>query len=421
MDSQRFDGLARALGAGASRRSIVKGIAAGLFGLGAGRVAIRSAGATDLPCSNLTGPCGVNQECCTSDLTCEGSFCLSSQGGACMNSGDCAGGLDCISSEDPTFSCDFAQPSQAAITCVCGTFVQCVVADDCIPDVSSAGALLLCCDGTCATGECCADADCTTEANGACVDHLCEYPKIPTCQVDDDCIAGAGPVTPSRCCGGVCVAAECCTDDDCTAQPNGICLDTVCEYEAEPQCEVASDCVAGAVGEGEPLCCDGTCALGECCVDGDCTDGTNGACVDNLCVYGAGCATDNDCIPAVGEAGIPPICCEGVCVSIECCMADEQTNPRCPVGTACFEGVCDPVCKGDGDCANGTCCCPDGSCDAGCCAPVDNGNGNEQPTKLPSTGSGQDDGGNGLLLGAALLGGAAAVLGGKKLREQSRE
>ncbi len=79
-----------------------------------------------------------------------------------------------------------------------------------------------------------------------------------------------------------------------------------------------------------------------CTSDDDCCDGFT--CNEtNICIAlaecaaeGEGCAADDQCC---GDA----ICCAGFCRSIECCIDEADPNARCPAGTSCFEGVCDPI------------------------------------------------------------------------------
>lgn len=72
MDGQQFDRIARALGSGKSRRSVLKGMAAGLFGSVVGGRTIAHAGAPDI--------CGYQGDYCSDDgvaypLCCDGHYC----------------------------------------------------------------------------------------------------------------------------------------------------------------------------------------------------------------------------------------------------------------------------------------------------------------------------------------------------------
>lgn len=165
----------------------------------------------------------------------------------------------------------------------------------------------------------------------------------------------------------------------------------------EAECGTDTDCMQGEI------CCGGVCAAIECCTDDAnpndrCPEGTS--CFEGYCDPILGCGSDEEC--AADE-----ICCEGVCAAIECCMGDANPNDRCPEGTSCFEGYCDTLCDIVG-CGDGECCCEDGkSCSADCCdAPI---------TVLPAAGSGTASN-TGAWVAAAAVGGAAAYLAGRKIR-----
>jgi hypothetical protein len=103
---------------------------------------------------------------------------------------------------------------------------------------------------------------------------------------------------------------------------------------AQASCTTDDDCAT------DEICCVGTCRAIECCIDEEdpnarCPEGTS--CFEGICdPVDGGCSSDDDC--ADGE-----ICCVGTCRAIECCIDEADPNARCPAGTSCFEGVCDPV------------------------------------------------------------------------------
>lgn len=170
-------------------------------------------------------------------------------------------------------------------------------------------------------------------------------------------------------------------------------------YGALAQLGCGSDAQCGT----DQICCNGVCSDMQCCIDdadpnARCPEGTS--CFEGYCdPIMLGCGSDSEC---AGDE----ICCEGVCAAIQCCMGDADPNARCPEGTSCFEGYCDPLCSIAG-CDDGLCCCPDGSCSSDCC---------ETPaTVLPATGSGSDSGGS-AWIAAAAAGGAAAYLAARKTR-----
>jgi hypothetical protein len=138
-------------------------------------------------------------------------------------------------------------------------------------------------------------------------------------------------------------------------------------------------------------------------------------CVDDECVAclteGNECAGDGDCCDG--------ICCGGSCQALECCIEDADPNARCPEGTACFEGICDPIggCVArDDDCTSTGECCGELLCLDGVCAPATDDDGSAGGvTTLPSTGVRTGDAGNGAVLGLGLAAGAT-FLAGRKLR-----
>lgn len=160
-----------------------------------------------------------------------------------------------------------------------------------------------------------------------------------------------------------------------------------------PVCAGPGEACSGSVeaaGEPVPVCCDGLL----------CCEGDPGVCAE--------CCEDTDC-------GDGEICCAAACQAIECCIDDILTggdpNDRCPEGTSCFEGYCDPFCQSDDHCAEGTCCCNDGSCFAECCEkpdvpPIDT---------LPNTGAGAADATSGRF-GLVAVAGAAAWIAGRYAR-----
>jgi hypothetical protein len=205
------------------------------------------------------------------------------------------------------------------------------------------------------------------------------------CTTDDDCETGI-------CCAGFCRDIECCIDD---ADPNArcpegtSCFEGLCDPIEEPgACATDEECAEGEI------CCAGFCRAIECCIDEDdpnarCPEGTS--CFEGICDPIDGpppCSTDDEC-------GAGEICCVGGCLAIECCPDDADPNARCPEGTTCFEGVCDPIDDGGHD-GDGT------------------GSKPKPVVTLPSTGSGAASGSSPML--SAILAGGAAVAAGLGLR-----
>jgi hypothetical protein len=129
---------------------------------------------------------------------------------------------------------------------------------------------------------------------------------------------------------------------------------------AQGACAVDTDC-----GEGQ-ICCTEVCQTAECCLEDPdpnarCPEGTS--CFEGTCdPIGEPivCTADTDC----GEG---EICCAEACRPIQCCIDDPDPNARCPEGTTCNEGQCVPVetpCSDDTGCADGEICC------ANVCRPI---------------------------------------------------
>ncbi len=110
------------------------------------------------------------------------------------------------------------------------------------------------------------------------------------------------------------------------------------------------------------------------------------------------CTTDDDC-------GTEEICCAGTCRAIECCIDEADPNARCPAGTSCFEGVCDPVDDNNDD--------DDDNSD---------GDDDDDTPTLPNTGSGTASAGKAgkeVPMSAVLAAGAAAAFTARKLLQRS--
>jgi hypothetical protein len=228
MDPAAFDALSRSLGGGASRRSLLARLAAGLALLVhlplRGDVTarkkrrrkrkrkrnrcparlVRCNGQCGLP--NLASGCLFgNLECCSK--RCFANVCVPCPGTPCDTDDDCCDGLPCADTNDPNagFTCG---------GCLHGPIGTCQSADDC-------------CSAAC--------------NNGFCLSRLGE-----TCATGFDCMGlPKGPVT---CLGGTCVCArECCADADCP-QPeqcrNGTCTcPTKCCFDTD--CLPAEQCRSG--------------------------------------------------------------------------------------------------------------------------------------------------------------------------------
>ena len=236
----------------------------------------------------------------------------------------------CGSGSDPADAC-------AGISPVCTTAADCAPGQSCDSCGRCAGSALTCSDdGDCATGqrcsggacvaiECTADPDCG--AGRACIDGAC---------VDADC-------TNFGCDGGlVCRAAdrrcvECLDDRGCT-QP------------ARPFCETDAGACVACLGDAHcrgGFCSGGACV--ECTSDEHCADPTPRCKVDaGVC---GTCATDDDCPgasfcqadatcylgPKAGEPCMPDGTCApgNICTGGVCSQLCDLYAPSCPAGTGC--------------------------------------------------------------------------------------
>ena len=368
MDDKHFDGLARLVAQGASRRSVLKAF------LGLGGAALAESVVLDGHSNAARRPTPTPQP-----VTCPGN--QVPIGGACVCpptapnkcGPDCCTGL----TSDP-----FPRPpghSECCDNACC--FGTCYGEELCCP------AAQVFCDVTqtcCAPGEACCDDGCcagfcySPAANGVTTccpegNFVCADPTHELC-----C-----PVATDSCCVSNGVAAclsgdECCFDGDC---PDTACLTQSCNQQTH-QCEIDSiiACLACLVCDPELGCIPETCPDGQCCnpnsgdciVDGCglCTTG-NGPC-GSLCLFdcrngGAELCCDEGmvCVQSNGNCG------EQICFgpSAQCTSDDECCSNNCTDDGCCDE--CQTICFGpttpcnaDGDCCSNDCA-DDGCCD-GC-------------------------------------------------------
>ncbi len=223
MDGQQFDRIARALGSGKSRRSVLRGVAAGVFGAIAGVRAIDQAGATitcavqdqactdngdgaPMCCEGFTCTFIIDQMVCIADETCSGHY------GGCETTDDCCAGegLICSSGGECTLE-----------TVYCGTeWDQCGHYEGDI--------LVGCCDGY----------DCVDGGEGMYCDYVCSAEGIRC-----DYFTPAGEEGDGNCCDGLV-----CNEEGLCAPP------------PPPPCSVEGE------GCAENACCDGlTCLETEMC------------------------------------------------------------------------------------------------------------------------------------------------------------
>jgi hypothetical protein len=370
MDSNRFDNLAKLVGKGASRRSILKG----LLGLGGAAVAgtvrsddtaARTIGSrptippppppTTTTTTTTAAPCPAGQQQCpNSTLCCPTGTCARSGAAAIccdgtLGNGTVVCGLDCCA--DALQCCDGECCPDGTI-CLTRVFAEgpYVEEETCCPTelaCRTASGDGICCDGACF--------DPALSVNGG---------NVITAQVEpfeQTCCPAQGTVCEgikgTLCCQGetpdccvregvaACInaaAGQCCRDDDCTALDDaatctrGVCNDTFA-------CEPASTC-----GGTTPYCC------GE----------------DNLCCANAAACCQRT-IPATGE----PV---AVCIdpAVQCCTTQDclqdfgfdQGCVVCPLPGRPGANTCVPRNEGE-TCGTGECdTCYQGQC-LGCEAP----------------------------------------------------
>ncbi len=374
MDDQRFDRLTRSLAAGASRRSLIRG----LLGLGgaavSGAIVSNSADARGGSVTRITTPpppaCRTGQSICGSGCCptgrCSNGFCCNTAGqercgslDACCDPGECLkNGSCCSAGEDRCHNEDLCCPS--------GTCSRIGNTDACCPASNLVSRSGECCDivqRNCDTDCCRPDELCLTRVfSGQGLPEETCCPTALTC--DNQCCTGecydpSGAMKPSgtsfdpdqlalACCPAgfeVCAnpdgtracidpAIQCCGVDDCVA--GGLDADCVTCNQAK-FCEAIN---AGLTCNGSEC---GTCQIGRCLA-------TASNCTDPC----APCSANLVCEPVSCPAG--QRCCGGSCA--ECC-----DNGDCPSdeGQICETGSC---CQSAGRCnpSNHRCC---GACNLG--------------------------------------------------------
>lgn len=275
MNHQGFDDLARKLGNGTPRRSLIKGVIAGIGASIVGRTAMSAhaqASCTvtedcegDLICVEgqcqeeqlCSGPnegCEITEDCC--DGTCISGVCIVCHffGESCEETADCCGGLECL--EGVCSVICLAEGEECTDTQQCCTNLFC-----------NAGL----CDGSCVgegvvcevDDDCCTDLFCDSDGTGLCT-------QVPACRT-----IGADCGDDAPCCDGLTCS-------------NNICAEA-CAAEND-NCSTSEDCCDGLQcwGDGGGL---GTCFppdyckdLGEGCHEAfaPCCDGMS--CADGYCI-----------------------------------------------------------------------------------------------------------------------------------------
>ncbi len=193
---------------------------------------------------------------------------------------------------------------------------------------------------------CCADADCGPSRicrNGACVpdpgtcsagQNSCQNPRTASCndQLGCDCFVTANGASF---CGLSGFCSHCSRDEECIAVtgPGSACVDTTgdscgCEGFGERACvRPCGRCTNDAQCGVARVCCGGECKTGNCCTTANC--GADERCERNRCTC-EGCRTGHTCSAgtAWAECGDDGKQCQA-CAQGEVCAADRQTCATC--------------------------------------------------------------------------------------------
>jgi hypothetical protein len=253
MDGQRFDHVTRMIAAGASRRSVLKGLTGALLGVAAGAGWRSHASAGE--CGAEGDACGGdgNPLCC-GDLECSSGTetCQPVVAPGCETDDDCAEGEFCGKGQCFALPCETVEDCPEGYFCkgVCFPIPpECEVDEDCVQVEGVIGPGPICCAGTCVAQECCGADDVHCDEGEFCTDEGICVVIGPECETDEDCDDG------EICCAEACHAIECCIEDE---DPNARCGDGETCFEG----------VCEAVCTGDADCADDAC----CCQDGSCSE-----------------------------------------------------------------------------------------------------------------------------------------------------
>ncbi len=297
MDGDRFDALTRALGAGRSRRTILRGIGAAALGaVGFARAGAVRAGIVVCPeCQKLDS--ATNQ--CVADANQDGTSC--NDGNACTEHDVCQSG-SCVGQP---ISCD---DGNACTVDSCDFFVGCVhtpvVCDDsnactidsCDPTAGCIYTAINCDDGNPCTIDSC-------DPSGGC-SHTAVGDGAPCNDGAGVCVNGA---CVDRCAGVVCAPLDQCHQTGTCDPATGVCSNPVKPNGAACDdgnaCTTGDTCQAGSCVPGTPVICpapDACHAAGACNpTTGVCSAPTRTAatCATGR-IKGASCDCDGTCCGA---------------------------------------------------------------------------------------------------------------------------
>jgi hypothetical protein len=416
MDGLRFDNLARTVAAGASRRSVLKGLVAGMSA--ASLRALQPGAARAQNTVPLGGQCsslGANSECSQAGgaVVCsdngvirDGQFnCCRNAGGSCTADFHCCGAAVCVNGacggggggggRGLGAECtSTSQCSQAGGSVVCAS--NGVSGDGarnccrnsggaCTSDIQCC-AQLFCVNGTCggtspapapsgglALGAQCTTSSQCTQTGGAtvCADNGFDGDgPLNCCRNEGGACSGTN--NSADCCGGLYCVNGVCTNN----RTGGLALGAACTQTG--QCSQATGAVVcasnGIASDGELNCCHNN--GGACDRDIVCCGGL--LCVNNVCGTAGGtggtiglggrCAATGECNQDGGAA----FCADNGIASdgpLNCCRYEGggcAAGAQCCGGLDCRNGVCSPISggQGGGNIAVGGRCAADGECTA---------------------------------------------------------
>jgi hypothetical protein len=351
MDQERFDQLARAVSSGSSRRTILGGVIAGLFGAGAARLTDVAAKGKHKKRSHKKGPAKHKKR----------------KGGARAQEviGPCEGATD--PTNCPAGCC---RPVGAAFECVAnGTDGLCGIGGVACQALTGSQ----CCDATSGARVSVPAGNCGGR------DSAAGYPGGLCTPCPNGCCGGTfSLITPGR---GLCIengdgrcglgGVYCDSAASCSVAVSGTPSGQCCT--ADGGC--ASGSFVQSCGSGRHLCevCTG---INPTCISGACQSGApcpppqtacNGSCFD-LGTNPAHCGSCDNACPACVNGG-KPVCQGGTCGCTE-------PPPPCPGALTACNGLCIDVASNPDNCgACGVACvCPAGTkplCQGGACACTD--------------------------------------------------
>lgn len=301
MDSGRFDALARALTAATSRRAPLAALALGAL-----------AQFTPLSLTVARKKKKKKKKKCKVDCAgkvCGPSNCPGKSCGTCPAGESCKANGRCACDAEPLattcagkpcgpatnncgqqVTCQCTQPPCANATCQNGACVSALKS----PGEPCNGSAGLCCGPglnlTCKAvsndplncGACGNECDLRADQ---CVAGECRCGSHPQCPVQAECHLGSCLCPPGEVyCGGQCVQAACCANDEPGVLCGGQCVADVC-CGLGKGCDETSDCCKHGPDPGQTACFENTCCLqnGSACTEASAHRCCSGHCVANVC------------------------------------------------------------------------------------------------------------------------------------------